>query len=78
MAKRRPTEFQEVRAFLTWAPILPPLARAFEKKELDCPRQKALAPPEAQVVLWFARLAAGRSTRVPRRGEERETPEGFF
>ena len=42
-----------------------------QKIKHDHPRQKALAPPEAQVVPWFARLAAGRSTRVLWRGAER-------
>ena len=41
------------------------------RKEHDRPRQKALAPPEAQAVLWVARLAADMSDRVLWNGEAR-------
>ena len=48
------------------------------RKEHDRPRQKALAPPEAQAVLWVARLAADMSDRVLWNGEARVRRHRLF
>ena len=49
-----------------------------KKKKHGWPRQKSLAPAEAQLVPWFDRLAPGRSACGPGRGEAREAREGFL